>query len=86
MKLRVWEVDEVYIHLCFSLTSTGIAAQLSGSDKLNILYDQLFNIAPRSGDRTVRHQDLPYWPIRGIQVVSSWVAIDPYWGDVVAAG
>ena len=76
MKLRVWENDEVFKHFCYDDKITGIAAQLTGSDKLNLLYDQMFNIAPGSGDRTVFHNDLPYWPIRGQQVVSIWLAFD----------
>ena len=76
MKLRVWEVDDVFKQFCFSSVITGIAAQLTGSDKLNLLYDQMFNIAPGSGDRTVWHNDLPYWPVRGDQVCSIWMAFD----------
>lgn len=76
MKLRVWEVDDVFKQFCFSSVITGIAAQLTESDKLNLLYDQMFNIAPGSGDRTVWHNDLPYWPVRGDQVVSIWMAFD----------
>lgn len=76
MKLRVWEQDDVFKHFCFDDNITGIAAQLTGSDKLNLLYDQMFNIAPGSGDRTGFHNDLPYWPIRGQQVVSIWIAFD----------
>ena len=76
MKLRVWENHEVFRHFCYDESITGIAAQLTKSQKLNLLYDQMFNIAPGSGDRTVFHNDLPYWPIRGRQVVTIWVAFD----------
>ena len=76
MKLRLWENDEVFRHFCFSPTITGIAAQLTGSEKLNLLFDQMFNITPGSGERTVWHNDLPYWPVRGEQVVSIWIAFD----------
>ena len=76
MKLRVWENHAVFRHFCFDSAITGIAAQLTGSEKLNLLYDQMFNIAPGSGDRTAFHNDLPFWPIQGEQVVSIWLAFD----------
>ena len=76
MKLRVWENHEVFRHFCFDPAITGIAAQLTGSEKLNLLYDQMFNIAPGSGDRTAFHNDLPFWPIQGKQVASIWLAFD----------
>ena len=76
MKLRVWENNDVFRHFCYDQSITGIAAQLTGSEKLNLLYDQMFNIAPGSGDRTVFHNDLPYWPIRGKQVATIWLAFD----------
>ena len=76
MKLRVWEDHEVFRHFCFDPAITGVAAQLTGSEKLNLLYDQMFNIAPGTGDRTAFHNDLPFWPISGKQICSIWIAFD----------
>ena len=59
MKLRVWENDDVFRHLATLSSIPNIAARLVRSQKINLLYDQMFNLAPRSGDRTVWHHDLP---------------------------
>ena len=75
-KMRVWEKDPVFKHLSTHSPAPGIAAQLVRSDKMNLLYDQMFNIEPDSGDRTSWHHDLPFWPVRGTQVVSVWIAFD----------
>ena len=76
LRLRLWEKGEVLRHFCTASPAPGIAAQLVGSDKMNLLYDQLFSIEPGSEDRTIWHHDLPYWPIRGRQVVTIWLALD----------
>jgi len=77
MKLRVWENNDVFRHLATLSSIPNIAAQLVRSQKINLLYDQMFNLAPGSEDRTVWHHDLPYWPITGSQVVTIWLAFDP---------
>jgi len=76
MKLRCWEKNETFKQICTASVMPGIAAQLVRSKKMNVLYDQMFSIAPGSGDRTPWHHDLPYWPVRGSQVVTLWVAFD----------
>ena len=54
-----------------------IAAQLLDTDKVNLLYDQLF-VKPPQGGPTPWHSDLPYWPVEGTAVMSLWLAL----GDV----
>jgi ectoine hydroxylase-related dioxygenase (phytanoyl-CoA dioxygenase family) len=53
-----------------------LAAQLMASRRVNLFYDQLFVKEPGSVERTPWHQDLPYWPVTGQQVVSIWVPFD----------
>jgi ectoine hydroxylase-related dioxygenase (phytanoyl-CoA dioxygenase family) len=53
-----------------------LAAALMGSPTANLFYDQLFVKEPGSVERTPWHQDLPYWPVAGQQVVSIWVPFD----------
>ena len=76
MKLRCWENNETFRQICADSALPGIAAQLVRSKKMNVLYDQMFSIAPGSGNRTPWHHDLPYWPVRGAQVVTLWTAFD----------
>jgi ectoine hydroxylase-related dioxygenase (phytanoyl-CoA dioxygenase family) len=54
-----------------------LAAALMGSAAANLFYDQLFVKEPGSVERTPWHQDIPYWPVAGRQVVSIWTPFDP---------
>jgi ectoine hydroxylase-related dioxygenase (phytanoyl-CoA dioxygenase family) len=54
-----------------------LAGRLMSSRRVNLFYDQLFVKEPGSVERTPWHQDLPYWPVRGEQVLSIWVPFDP---------
>jgi ectoine hydroxylase-related dioxygenase (phytanoyl-CoA dioxygenase family) len=53
-----------------------LAARLMGASRVNLFYDQLFVKEPGSVERTPWHQDLPYWPVAGRQIVSIWVPFD----------
>lgn len=53
-----------------------LAARLMESRGVNLFYDQLFVKEPGSIERTPWHQDLPYWPVKGLQIVSIWVPFD----------
>ncbi len=75
--LRLWEHDPDFRDYCLKSSLPRIAAQLLGADKVNLLYDQLFVKEPHTGNRTRWHNDQPYWPISGWQVVSFWLALDP---------
>ena len=48
---------------------------------MNLLYDQLFVKEAGTMNRTRWHNDQPYWPIRGWQVLSIWVALDKTTAD-----
>ena len=54
-----------------------MAAQFFGASKINLLYDQLFVKEPGTANPTRWHNDQPYWPVRGRQVMSFWLALDP---------
>jgi ectoine hydroxylase-related dioxygenase (phytanoyl-CoA dioxygenase family) len=53
-----------------------LAAGAMRSATVNLLYDQLFVKEPGSLERTPWHQDLPYWPVEGEQILSIWVPFD----------
>ncbi|MCW5770685.1 MAG: phytanoyl-CoA dioxygenase family protein [Rhodospirillaceae bacterium] len=59
-----------------------IAGRIMGADAVRFFYDQLFVKEPGTLDPMPWHHDLPYWPFRGRQVCSIWLAIE----DVTAAG
>jgi ectoine hydroxylase-related dioxygenase (phytanoyl-CoA dioxygenase family) len=53
-----------------------IAARVLGSRTVRFFYDQLLVKEPGTEESTPWHQDLPYWPLRGAQIVSIWVPFD----------
>jgi ectoine hydroxylase-related dioxygenase (phytanoyl-CoA dioxygenase family) len=53
-----------------------IAARLLGSEKINLLYDQLFIKEPGTEAPTPWHHDHCVWPLKGHQVISFWLALD----------
>ena len=75
--LRIWEHDEAFKAYCFDSVLPSIAAQLMESEKINLLYDQLFVKEPNTLNATRWHSDQPYWPIQGEQILSFWLCLDP---------
>jgi len=53
-----------------------LAGELMGAERVNFFYDQLFVKQTRSDNPTPLHQDLPYWPVEGQQIISIWVPFD----------
>jgi len=74
--VRMWEYDPVFREFCLTSPLPQLASEFFDSSKVNLLHDQLFVKEPGTKNRTRWHNDLPYWPIRGHQIVSFWVALD----------
>ncbi len=74
--MRLWETHDVFREFCLESGLPAIAHAFFGSKKVNLLYDQLFVKESAMTQRTRWHNDQPYWPIRGRQVLSLWVALD----------
>jgi ectoine hydroxylase-related dioxygenase (phytanoyl-CoA dioxygenase family) len=74
--LRLWETHPVFRQICTESDLPAIAQAFFGSSKVNLLYDQLFVKEAGMRQRTRWHNDQPYWPIRGWQVLSIWIALD----------
>lgn len=75
--LRTWEHDPDFRDFCLNSPLPQTAAALLRSDQVNLLYDQLFVKEPGTANPTRWHNDQPYWPIRGRQVLSFWMSPDP---------
>ena len=75
--LRIWETDPDFRAYCFESGLAEIAAGFFGASKVNLLYDQLFVKEPGTEQPTRWHNDQPYWPVWGWQVMSFWLALDP---------
>lgn len=74
--LRLWETHETFRDICLHSELPRIAQAFFGGSKTNLLYDQLFVKESAMSQRTRWHNDQPYWPIRGWQVLSIWIALD----------
>ncbi|MBL8537156.1 MAG: phytanoyl-CoA dioxygenase family protein [Hyphomonadaceae bacterium] len=53
-----------------------IASALLGGSQVRLFYDQLLVKEPNTQEETPWHQDLPYWPVRGNDILSLWVPFD----------
>ena len=54
-----------------------VAGKMMRSQNVRFFYDQLLVKEAKSSKRTPWHQDLPYWPGRGDQIISLCFLIDP---------
>jgi ectoine hydroxylase-related dioxygenase (phytanoyl-CoA dioxygenase family) len=72
----LWRRSEDFRAFAFTSPLPALAARLMRSGRVNLFYDQLFVKEPGSVEPTPWHQDLPYWPVSGAQVISIWVPFD----------
>lgn len=80
------KISGVFEQLALDSPVVNLAASYFQDIPFHFFYDQLFFKAPHTSARTQWHQDLPYWPIRGTEVPSYWIALtetDPSKSSVV---
>ncbi|MGF1595342.1 MAG: phytanoyl-CoA dioxygenase family protein [Acidimicrobiales bacterium] len=76
-----WRSDRRFARYCLESPLPAVAAQLLDADTIQLFYDQLF-VKERSTDSpTPWHNDQPYWPVAGRQLLSLWVTLDPVTAD-----
>ena len=75
--LRVWETHDGFRRYCFESPLPRVAQDLMRTSRVNLFYDQLFVKDAGTDSPTRWHNDQPYWPVRGRQVMSFWLALDP---------
>ncbi len=75
--LRIWQNDPDFAAFCLDSPAVDIARSFVRATRLNLLYDQLFVKEAGADHRTRWHNDQPYWPVSGKDVISVWVALDP---------
>ena len=73
----VWMRDAEFRAFAFDSPMPALAAQLMGTRRVSFFYDQLLVKEPGTQEPTPPHQDLPYWPLRGEDIMSIWVPFDP---------
>ena len=73
----MWKQDEDFRAAALEFPAPAIAARLMRSQRADLFYDQLFVKEPGTAHPTPWHQDQPYWPVKGWQIASVWIALDP---------
>jgi ectoine hydroxylase-related dioxygenase (phytanoyl-CoA dioxygenase family) len=77
VELGLWSAHPAFHDFVFESPAPAIARQFLRTTKMNLFFDQLFVKAPGAQNKTPWHQDQPYWPVHGRQVLSTWFAMDP---------
>ena len=72
----LWLRDADFRAFALESPLPALARQVMGSASLNLFYDQLLVKEPMTREETPWHQDLPYWPLRGADILSLWTAFD----------
>jgi len=72
-----YHVNPEYQHLLALSPIADIMQYLLKTNELWLFHDQIF--VKRGGNNmpTFWHQDLPYWIIKGVQLGSMWITLDP---------
>ena len=74
---HLWPSHPWMRQFCAETPLPEIAGRCMGGDWARLYFDHLFYREAGGGDDTPWHQDWPYWPVRGRQIVSVWVALTP---------
>lgn len=71
------DLDARFARLRDASPAPAVAARLMRADRVRFFYDQLFIKAPGTSAPTPWHNDLPFWPFRGNDLISLWIALAP---------
>ncbi|MDF7776130.1 phytanoyl-CoA dioxygenase family protein [Sphingomonas sp. AOB5] len=72
----MWMTDPDFRAFVFESPAAELARTMMRSDSARLYFDHLFVKEPGAQAPTPWHQDMPYWPAKGGQVVSIWLALD----------
>ncbi|HEY5209455.1 MAG TPA: phytanoyl-CoA dioxygenase family protein [Stellaceae bacterium] len=75
MNVFMWRWDPDFRALALESPLAELAASLMSQDRVSLFYDQAFVKEPGTQEVTQWHHDLPFWPARGQDIVSLWVAL-----------
>lgn len=73
----MWLGDEDFHAFVFQSPAASVAQALMGSRSVRFYFDHLFVKEAGAQTPTPWHHDQPYWPVRGDQIASIWVTLDP---------
>lgn len=75
--LFLWKTHDTFRDFVFDSPAALLAQQILGQDRICFFYDQLFVKPPGCHVATPWHQDVTFWPVRGKQICSIWMPLDP---------
>ncbi len=73
----VWKLHDAFRDMALFSSLPALANQILDSKTLNFFYEQFFVKRAGSPVTTPWHQDIPFWPVAGEQLVSFWITLDP---------
>ena len=73
----VWKLNDAFRDLALFSSLPALAHQVLGTETVNFFYEQFFIKRAGSPVETPWHQDIPFWPVAGSQIVSFWITLDP---------
>lgn len=73
----LWRHNDVIHRFVHDSGCARLAAQAMGSNSARFYFDHLLIKKVNTPTITPWHQDAPYWPFRGKQIVSIWLALTP---------
>ena len=77
MNVFMWRWDPDFRDFALHSPLAELGATLLEADKVSLFYDQAFIKEPGTREVTHWHQDMPFWPARGNDIISLWVALTP---------
>jgi ectoine hydroxylase-related dioxygenase (phytanoyl-CoA dioxygenase family) len=72
-----WDRIPQYRDFVHNSPAAAIAAQATGSDRMQIFHEHVLVKEAGAGEPTPWHHDLPYYCVQGTQLASIWLALDP---------
>lgn len=72
-----WERIHEYKDFVLHSPAAEIAGHLMGSRAVQIFHEHVLVKEPGTTKSTIWHHDMPYYCVRGQQVISLWLALDP---------
>jgi ectoine hydroxylase-related dioxygenase (phytanoyl-CoA dioxygenase family) len=72
-----WQRIDQFRSFFFDSGIARTAAELMGSDKVNLYHEHVLVKEPGTLEKTPWHHDQPYYPVVGDHIVSLWIPLDP---------
>ena len=73
----VWKLLDDFRDLALFSSLPALAQQILGTETVNFFYEQFFIKRAGCTVETPWHQDIPFWPVTGSEIVSFWITLDP---------